>query len=178
MAIWKKINGYNGIYWVSDEGEVRSIDRARYKGQLLKSWADKDSYLRVGLYKNKKRNWLGIHRLVAQAFIPNPNNYPQINHIDENPKNNRVENLEWCDPKYNVNYGNRNKRMIKNRKGKTAPKPIIQFDLDGNFIKEWASGMEAFRALKIRPCCIFNCCRGLCKQAGNFIWEFKKKKAA
>ena len=103
--IWKDVPGYEGLYQVSNIGEVRSLFyRGSKKIQLLKPAQDKKGYLRVTLYKDKKTHTLQIHRLVGMAFIPNPNNLPCINHKDCNPGNNHVENLEWCDVKYNNQY--------------------------------------------------------------------------
>lgn len=102
---WKVIEGFED-YKVSECGQVFSLKTYT----MLKPY-EKKNYLGVYLYKNRKRKFMMIHRLVAMAFIENPNNYPQINHKDENSKNNSVENLEWCYAKYNVNYGNHNKRL-------------------------------------------------------------------
>lgn len=102
---WKIIKGFED-YKVSDTGEVFSIKR----NKLLKHY-EKKNYLGVYLYQNNVRKFMMTHRLVAFAFIENPNNYPQINHKDENSKNNVVENLEWCSAKYNANYGNHNEKI-------------------------------------------------------------------
>ena len=105
---WKTIKDFED-YKVSDIGEVFSIKR----NKMLKPY-EKKNYLGVYLYQNNVRKFMTIHRLVALAFIDNPNNYPQINHKDENTKNNVVENLEWCSAKYNANYGN-HKEKIRQR---------------------------------------------------------------
>lgn len=102
---WKIINGFED-YKISNTGQVFSIKR----NKLLKPY-EKKNYLGVYLYQNNIRKFMMIHRLVAIEFIKNNNNYPQINHKDENTKNNNVENLEWCSAKYNSNYGNRNKKI-------------------------------------------------------------------
>ena len=125
--IWKPIEGYEGLYEVSNTGRVRSFDRyVKYsngqihlhKGKVLSPIKDTDGYLQVVLHCNGKCKTIKVHRLVAQAFIPNPDNLPQINHKDEDKLNNCVENLEWCTAKYNINYGTRNIRrretLIKN----------------------------------------------------------------
>lgn len=118
--IWKDILGYEGFYQVSSFGRVRSLDRydsRNYfrKGRILKLSADRKGYLRVGLHSNGKEKFYSVHRLVAEAFIHNPDNLPEVNHIDEDKTNNRVENLEFCDSKYNNNYGTRKDR-IRNTK--------------------------------------------------------------
>lgn len=125
--IWRPIVGYEGLYEVSSYGRVRSLDRyVKYsngpihlhKGMILNPEKDKDGYLQVILYNNGKIHQIKIHRLVAQAFIPNPQDLPQVNHKDEVKTNNSVDNLEWCNAKYNANYGSRNIRrretLIKN----------------------------------------------------------------
>ena len=109
---WRPIEGYEGLYEVSSYGKVRSLDRYDrmnrfWKGRILKSYTDTVGYLNVRLCSNGKLKHHLVHRLVAKAFIPNPDNLPQVNHRDEYKNNNRVENLEWCDGKYNVNYGTR-----------------------------------------------------------------------
>lgn len=117
--IWKDIPGYEGEYQVSNTGKVRSLNYQRTKGKVVKlKLCNKDGYMAIGLYKNGKRTKYPVHRLVALAFIPNPNNYPIINHKDENKTNNTVWNLEWCTQKYNINYGNCRKKMSEAHKGK------------------------------------------------------------
>ena len=122
--IWKPVIGYEGLYEVSSYGRVRSLDRyvkgkgESYwlrKGKVLSPEKNKDGYLLVSLCCNGKRYLRTVHRLIAQAFIPNPDNLPEVNHLDEDKTNNRVDNLEWCDRSYNNNYGN---RMDKVRKTK------------------------------------------------------------
>lgn len=117
--IWKEIEGYEGKYEVSNLGNVRSLN---YNGtgeiKLLKQYICHNRYEQVNLYKNGKPKHHLVHRLVARAFIPNPNNYKEVNHKDENPANNNVNNLEWCTREYNNNYGTRNKRAGESKKGK------------------------------------------------------------
>lgn len=117
---WKDVPGYEGLYQVSNFGEVRSLFyRGRKKIQLLKPAQDKKGYLHVNLYKDKKAHMAQIHRLVAMAFIPNPNNFPVVNHIDWNTQNNRVDNLEWCTVSYNNQHRPNNdmheKALIRER---------------------------------------------------------------
>lgn len=113
---WRPIEGYEGLYEVSNTGQVRSLDKYdsmnRFlRGRILRLFTDGLGYLRAQLYSNSKRKSFLVHRLVAQAFIQNPDNLPQVNHRDENPSNDNVDNLEWCDGKYNVNYGTRIDRI-------------------------------------------------------------------
>ena len=118
---WRPIEGYEGLYEVSSYGRVRSLDRfivdslghkRFYKGKVLSPIKDKNGYLSVKLQEGNKHN---IHRLVAQEFIENPDNLPQVNHKDENKSNNRVDNLEWCDQAYNNLYGTRLERFINTK---------------------------------------------------------------
>lgn len=121
--IWKDIKEYEGLYQVSNLGKIRSLDRAvrknynKYvsKGKILKQEI-RNTYYTVQLNKEGKRKVFQVHRLVAQAFIPNYNNYPIVNHIDENPVNNMVENLEWCTQKYNVCHSKWKMYCTKNTK--------------------------------------------------------------
>lgn len=118
--IWKPVVGYEGLYEVSSYGRVRSLDRYdsrnRFlKGRILRLNDDGKGYLRVQLSSNGKAKMYSVHRMVAVAFLPNPDNLPEVNHRDENPSNDNVDNLEWCDGKYNVNYGTRNDRIRDTR---------------------------------------------------------------
>lgn len=118
--IWKDIKGYEGLYQISNFGNVKSLPkcagRSKRKEKLITAHLDKDGYLRVSLCKNNKVSYKGIHKLIAEAFIPNLNNYNQINHKDENKVNNNIDNLEWCDCKYNINYGTRTARATQKRR--------------------------------------------------------------
>ena len=107
-----------------------------------------------------------VHRLIAEAFIPNPNNYPYINHKNENKLDNRIENLEWCTPQYNINYGTRNERAKK-----SLYKSVIQIDKNNKIIKKWDSINEAQKEFKIKN--ISTCCKGKRKTAGGFIWKYE-----
>lgn len=143
MERWKKIEGYEN-YSVSSEGRVRN-DRTGY---ILKPMLDTGGYCQVKLYPNNRR--VSLHRLVANAFIPNPNNLPQVNHINEDKTDNRVENLEYCTAQYNINYGTCVERAIKNRKGKTAERECV---VDGVV---YVSAAHAERTLGI-PQTSLNC---------------------
>ena len=116
--VWKDVVGYEGLYEVSDKGNVRSVERKdsigrKYGRQVLKPINNGLGYLRVKLYKGGTRKNKLVHRLVAEAFIPNPENSPQVNHVDEVKDNNKVQNLEWCDSRYNSNHGTRNERTAQ-----------------------------------------------------------------
>ena len=110
MEEWKEIPGYEGLYEVSNIGNVR-----RVSDLMVLKFSDLKGYCRVRLRKDGKRKMYLVHRLVAQAFIPNPLNLPQVNHIDENKKNNNIDNLEWCDQTYNNLYGTRLERIRQTR---------------------------------------------------------------
>ena len=166
IEIWRDVIGFENLYLVSNLGNVYSIHS---KKQL--KLKDNKGYYNVTLFKNGKRYYKIVHRLVAEAFIPNPNNFKEINHKDENKINNNVVNLEWCDAKYNLNYGKR--RIIASLHIK---KPILQCDLDGNVIKEWCGGIDASKELNIGHKGISRCANGLRNHYKGFKWVFKYKK--
>lgn len=169
--IWKPVIGYENLYEISNFGNVRSLDRyvngkwgkMKIKGKTLTLVKEKDGYYVVNLYKNNKTKQFRVHRLVAEVFISNPDNLPEINHKDENKANNRVDNLEWCTTKYNCNYGNRNRKIRKK---------VNQYDLEGNFIKEWESIIQVERELNIFHSRIIEVCRGKRKQIGGYVWRY------
>lgn len=171
--IWKPVVGYEGMYEVSNLGNIKSLN---YNGtrekRVMKPTDFGGGYLRVKLWKNKTPKLFFVHRLVAQAFIPNPDNLPEINHKDENPSNNRVENLEWCDRKYNINYGTRTEKYIRTNTNGKKSKQVVQYSLDGEAIKVWPSTSEIQRQLGFRSGNISNCCKGRQKTAYGFIWQY------
>lgn len=181
--IWKNIKGYEGLYQVSNLGRVKSLDRymnnkhgtkTLKKGRILiNSLVKRTGYLRVSLSKNGKFISKSIHQLVATAFIPNPNYYDQINHKDENKANNCINNLEWCDSKYNNNYGNHSLKIsLTRKKNQKGSKKVYQYDLDNNFIKVWDSTREVARIFNINNCAISRCCRGKQKTSCGFVWKY------
>ena len=143
--VWKDIAGYEGLYQVSSLGRVQSLPRENMcvnkvyirKGKVLKGSSDKDGYLCVHLSKNGIERKFLVHRLVAKHFIPNPNNHQQVNHKNEIVTDNRVSNLEWCDCVYNIRYGTGIKRRAKLQTNKHGAKAVLQFTLDGEFIREF-----------------------------------------
>jgi hypothetical protein len=169
MEIWKDINGYEGLYQVSSNGKIKSSKN----NKILALHKNTKGYKQITLHKNGDRKRKMVHRLVAEAFIPNPNNYPIINHKDECKDNCSVENLEWCTNKYNINYGTHNERVGASLKNGVTSKPIIQYDLNGKYIKEYPSMHEAARQLGVKQGGISMCCRGIAKTAYGFIWLFK-----
>lgn len=173
--MWKDIKGYEGYYQVSDKGEIKSVTRNVKRGssykpvneRILRPYLNK-GYLSVVLSKNGKTHTVEIHRVVAETFIPNPNNYPCVNHKDEITSNNCVSNLEWCTYSYNLSY---NEARIKAAVSKR--KPILQYDLDGNFIREWSHAREASEFLGINKRAIYGACTGRLKTSGGYRWKRK-----
>lgn len=163
--IWKDVEGFED-YQISSMGSVYS----KKVGRLLAQQPDKKGYLRVKFSKHNKGYTFKVHRLVAQAFISNPDNLPQINHKDEIITNNSVDNLEWCTPKYNANYGTRNQRCVC----KQQFRPVIQLSKDGMFIKRWKNITSASKALGIDMSQISGVCRHKKEYvtAGGFKWEY------
>lgn len=183
--IWKNIRDYEGLYQISNNGNVKSLGRwvntkckgKRWQeGKILKPSVDKKGYLYVCLCKNGYMKNYYVHRLVAEAFISNPNNYPCVNHKDENKQNNCVENLEFCTVKYNVNYGTRNKRVAEKQTNGKLSKQVLQIDKTTNeVIAEFPSVSEVQRQLRIRISNISECCNGKLNTAGGFKWQYKKE---
>lgn len=169
--VWKDVAGFEGLYEVSNYGKVRRYDTKRLKATPLNRFG----YPQLNLYKNGKSYLRRVHRLVAVAFVDNPEpiRYDCINHKDENPCNNNANNLEWCDRKYNNNYGGHNARIAKSRS-----KPIIQYDLNGKVVREWESATSAARTLGCAQSGINWCC--LRKPKHNtyigFIWRLADDK--
>ena len=171
MEIWKDIEGYEGLYQVSNLGRVKSLGNNKTrKEKILKSTKNTNGYLEVQLCKEGKHKKYLTHRLVAQAFIPNPNNLLEVNHINEDKTDNRVDNLEYCDRKYNCNYGTRNKKVAI-----VKSIPILQFSLDGELVRKWDSAEEASKELNIFRSSINECCRGRRKSAGGYRWKYYYK---
>lgn len=177
--IWKDVENYEGFYQVSNLGRVRSLDRfvngnhitcdyQFMKGKLLKLRKNRYGYWIVMLRKNSTYKGFLVHRLVAKAFIPNPNNLPCINHKDENPGNPIVTNLEWCTSKYNSNYG-----TCIQRTNQSKYRKVIQYDLNMNEIKRWDSLKEAAAFIGRAQQNISRCCRGKCSSCGGFKWMYE-----
>lgn len=161
------------MYEITTNGKIWS----KYRNIYLCPKFDKDGYATVTLYKNSRKYSRRVHRLVAETFIPNPNNYPIVNHKDENVKNNNVENLEWCNYSYNTRYGHGIEKMLNSRGDKLKGKnnygaiSIVQLDLNYNFIKKWDCAANASRELGIFRGEIRRCCNGIRKTAGGYIWK-------
>ena len=186
--IWKTAISDGEIYEgfeVSNLGRILSLNYQNTgKSGLLKPYRDTHGYLQVKLSKNKKSKNCSVHRLVAEAFLPNPENKPEVNHKDEDKTNNFVflnedgsadkekSNLEWCEHKYNTNYGTRNERASKAMTNGKLSKTVLQFTLDGEFIREWPSTMECERN-GFHFGNVAACCRGERKTSYGFRWKYK-----
>lgn len=183
MEEWRDINGFEGFYQVSSYGRVRSIDRyvtgkdgaTRFlRGNMMKLTEYKNPqrdqeqthYLVVNLRKCGYNRVYMVHRLVAETFIPNPDNLPVPNHIDGNKSNNCVENLEW------TTYGENNQHAIDNHLRSPRGRKVCQYDLDENFIMEFKSVTEASRQTGIGRSTISNCLNGRAPENSNYIWKY------
>lgn len=175
MEVWRDIPGYEGMYMVSSYGRVRRIRLSKREGNGIRvTRLTTNGYVKVNLSKDGVTYHVTVHRLVAQAFIPNPNNLPQVNHKDEDKTNNHVENLEWCDARYNNNYGTKKTRFRATRlNDPRVSKPVLQFTMDGKLVAEYPSVREASRATGFLHGNIKNCCRGKVASAYKFKWAFK-----
>lgn len=159
-------------YSITSDGDV--IGK---RGKILKPILV-NGYCRVDLYDNKKHNLVFVHRLVANAFLPNPNNYPQINHKDENPKNNALSNLEWCTQAYNNAYGTRSIKASKTQMNREdCSKSVVQFTLDGEYIATYPSAKEAWRKTGVDRAHICACCSHYKNQytASGFRWAWESE---
>ena len=192
IEIWKPVVGYEGLYECSNLGNVRSLNyRHTNTIKNLSLSLNKDGYVQVKLWKNCKGKVLAVHRLVAEAFVPNPNNKPQIDHINTDKTNNTVwlnedgsvnyekTNLRWVTKKENINNPLTIKHLsetkIGNENAKSIYRAVLQYTKDGELIKEWASMNSAARELKINRSGICYCCNGRnrCKSYGGYVWRYK-----
>lgn len=178
--VWKDIEGFEGKYQVSNLGNVKSLNyRNQGYSQNLVPKKNNQGYLWVELRRNGESKCCLIHRLVADAFIENLKNYPIINHKDENPLNNAVDNLEWCDISYNVIYSLKRKgkyrenKIVRRRKNRNLKeKHIIQKTIDDKFIRDWKNLGEIVRSTNMNRWSITQCCTGDRKTAHGYKWDF------
>lgn len=188
MEIWKDIVGFEGYYKVSNYGNIYSIK----KDKIRSPKHNNRGYLIITLSKDKVQSTKLVHRMVALAFLPNPENKPCIDHIDANKENNTLSNLRWCTYKENthnsitfpkiskhineIKMHALGKKLSVEHRAKIS-KPVLQFDKDRKFIKEWLSIKEASRTLGIDKKGISYCCsqKPRYKTAGGYIWSFKNK---
>ena len=178
---WKTISGYEN-YQVSNYGRIKSLKGKEER--ILKQGTNKGGYQQVLFYKDGKPKMFRVNRLVAMSFIPNPNNLPQVNHIDENKCNNHVDNLEWCTAKYNINFGTARERQAKTISGENNPKTmlgkfgkehpnskqVIQLTLNNEVVKIWDSVMDVQRNLGYNNAHICSCCKGKRKTSNGYKW--------
>lgn len=164
--IWKPIEGYEDRYAVSNMGQVMNIKSRR----ILKLKTERNGYVRAHLSKNNKPKSVSVHRLVALAFVPNPNGYPTVNHIDEDKQNNSASNLEWTTMSYQNTYGvgavNRNR---------AKERAVYQYTMDGEFIARFDSVKKAAVALGLNPSNIHSVCKGIkrYKSTGGFKFKYE-----
>lgn len=187
MEKWKTIPGYEGKYEASDRGNIRSLNRN--KTTIMRLTLTRHNYYMVTLRQNGKNVHRSVHRLIALTWIPNPNNLPEVDHINSIPSDNRLENLRWCTKEENMHNPAtiEKRRQAKKRPYSLTPiseerraeisqrlsKPIIQMDRRWNFIREYSSIKEASLSTGIHQSTISNCCRGKGRTAGDFRWKFK-----
>lgn len=164
---WKPVVGFEGYYLVSDSGQVWSL----YRHRALKPTIDKYGYEKVGLFDGHKACHRTVHRLVAQAFIPNPNDLPTVNHINEDKTDNRVSNLEWASVADNDNHGTRNERMANTK----SKHPVERIAPDGTIVT-YKGVKDAWRKTGITRSSISLCCKNIRKTAGGYTWRYADEK--
>ena len=186
--LWKDIKGYEGYYQISNLGRVKSLNRTiirrdnkiyHQKEQIITPCINHKGYYCCILRKEFKGYPKRVHRLVAENFLDNPNNLLQVNHIDGNKQNNNVNNLEWIsnydNMQHSIKMGLRDVIKITNKLRETNRREILQYDLDGNFIKQYNSIKEAETELHIPNQNIVKVCQGKRKMAHNFVFKYAKK---
>lgn len=169
---WKCINGYENLYQISNFGNIKNN-----KGQILKQFKNHKGYLITQLSNNGKSKTFIVHRLVAQAFIPNPENKPQINHKDTNKLNNYIDNLEWVTNSENKKHAKLNGLCKSSPKGGANKRAIKvdQYDLNNNLIKQWDCISDIIRFFKLKTGSnIISCCKGRLNTAYGYIWKYNK----
>lgn len=184
--VWRDIKGYEGLYQVSNLGRVRSLDRTiirsngikNHRKQVILKPKDKNHYYFVNLMNAGKGKTCLIHRLVAEAFIPNPENKPEVDHIDTDKTNNKVNNLRWVTKKENMNNPLTKEKMsvssIKSDYSKSLSKEVLKYSLDGTFISSYKSLNEVAREYKYSISGISRCCNGKAHSYKGYIWKYKE----
>lgn len=170
MEIWKDIKDYEGLYQASNLGNIKSVK----KNRNLKFINRSDGYYYINLSKKSKVKPTKVHRIIAQTFIENPNNYNIINHIDGNRKNNCISNLEWCTQSHNIKEAYRMGTKKPNKINIKKRKKVMQFSVNYQLIKIWDSIKEASKELKIKDSNISLVCKNKRNLAGGFVWKYKE----
>lgn len=176
--VWKDINGYRGVYQVSNFGNIRSVDRLdcnkrnRIAGRIIRPGEKGNGYLQVSLVNAEgvRKNHY-VHRLVMETFIGKCPDNCEVNHIDEDKKNNNLSNLEYVTHKTNINYGTGINRQVQRHK-----KAVEQYSINGIFITEYSSTIEAERQTGIWHNNISKVCKNKAKTAGGYVWRYKGEK--
>lgn len=169
---WKEVPGYEGLYRVSNVGQIQNIKRGKY----LKSTITRGGYARVYLYdKNIQRKAIFVHRIVCMAFHENPQNLPQVNHINMDKLDNSASNLEWCSPSYNIKHSYENGGREHNKKKLllATHKEVLCLNDSGEVVKEYFSLMDAARDTGSNVSNICACCHGRVKKVGGYKWKLK-----
>lgn len=164
---WRDVVGYEGKYQVSNKGNMRTFQRDRCMSLKQKNT---QGYMTVMLWNNKKRKDAKVHRLVAEAFIPNPDGLPVVNHKDENPSNNCVENLEWCTQQYNIVYGFAIQKRIKSN---PRVKPVVMLNINGEFEMEFDSSADAARYIGGSGSSVWAVCNNRAKTYKGKVFIYK-----
>lgn len=165
MEIWKTMEEHQN-YEVSSFGKIRNKKTKR----ILKTTISYKGYEKFIVYVDKKPKCFYVHRVVANNFLKNPNGYKEINHINENKLDNKVENLEWCDGYYNLHYGTRIKRILKSKK--CTFKKIVQKDIYGNIIRKWDNICDIQKETNYNKHSIYKCCEKKHNTAYGYKWEY------
>lgn len=183
MEEWRTIEGYEGMYEVSSQGNVRSLPKAvdigvciqNRKEKFLKQVPDGKGYMMVWFYKDGKRKMHKVHRLVAKAFIPNTENKPEVDHINADKADNRMENLRWVTSRENFHNPITYKRNADSKRGvlNHKAKAVVQMDMQGNVIREWGCMQDATTALGKKRSHITDCCLGLRDHCLGYKWKYK-----
>lgn len=171
QEIWKDVPNYVGLYQISNLGRVKSTPATRgYKEKILKN-IPRNGYLSVILCNNKEQKNVFVHRLVAECFVPNPENKPIVNHIDGNKANPCAENLEWCTQQENIDHAINNGLFCLSKTSKRDNRFVYQFNTDGELIKIWKSVPEIASSTNYKKKTIYNCIYGERKTAYGYIWS-------
>lgn len=170
---WKEIKGYEGLYKINKNGLVFSL----ISFKEVKPFADARGYIRVALRKNKTQKKHRVHRLISEAFIPNPHNKKYVNHIDGNPSNNAIENLEWVTNSENMIHAYRSLGKVPGRKGKFGAlnhksKMVVMKDMFGNVLSYFDGVRDAARINGFDNGCISKCCNGKLNAHKGYKWSF------